>query len=111
MPLRAINPITIKYHDPRVCASNDNLVFQPTPTLDLICPHCHDVTSMPLFDGLHYDRKEAEQACNYIKGMRDYFKKLTEGKLDVVEEYNAFLLSNLRVEIEIEQMTNPRNDK
>ena len=104
MEVKVCKHISLKYYSPMVVNAFDP-IFIEHPRLDLICPRCRDVYSMPLHDGMHYDKIEADNTMDYLRGMRDYFKEMTDGKLDIICAYNQFLLTDLRVKIEIDMLT------
>jgi hypothetical protein len=104
MKLKVTRHITLEYFSPMVAKAFDP-IFIEHPRLELICPRCGDVCSMPLSDGMNYDKREADNTMDYLRGMRDYFKEMTDGKLDLIASYNQFLLTDLRVKIEIDELT------
>lgn len=108
MKLKVCNNISIEYMTPIVNSNSNEISFED-PFLSLICPHCKDIYRMRLFDGLHYDRKEAENIEGYLKDMRSYFLELTGGKFDIVSIFNRKIASDVMTKIEIELMTNPES--
>lgn len=81
------------------------LNFSALPVFDCKCNRCGELWKVPLYNGYHYDRKEAESMQRYLDDMRKYFLEETKGKLDIVAMYNQFLITQMRVQIEIELMT------
>ena len=83
----------------------DFALFNEPPVLELICPHCGDINKMPLHEGFTYDKIESENMEKHMKGMRDYFMEMTGGKFDIISIYNLFILTDLRIKLEIDILT------
>ena len=81
-----------------------NYIPSYKPVLDIGCPNCSSGFRYPLLDGVHYETPEVDKLREYIEDMRFFILEATEGKVDITQSYNEYLLNQINIKIEIEKI-------